>query len=329
MSPSPVPVNLLRYLITWRVNSAFVWQPHCFSVDLALMLGSIISDRLATAEAGPWRKAMTPLLHHHQQQQQLKKKKISPPPQPWPIAAVLLPYPTKIAYGEGELIMWELKLLGKDADHGLFLELILPAMEEASYKVDTLWPRQNRVGGRFDVYGVAVARGLRWEALVHEGRLNLRYRATAVQWLENLTFAPATSRLLNKLDWFTPFAYDHRVAGAAPAGGTAPSLHVILESLLWRIADVLPGKHNTPAHVLASLNAEQTAALQAAQAEAAEYAIIEQHLLAPKLHWPGDLIGTQFFSKPFSPTLLRYLELASILHVGKYAHYGCGTFRLG
>lgn len=323
MSPSPIPVNLLRYLITWRVNSAFVWQPHCFSVDLALLLGSIISDRLATAEAGPWRKAMAPLLEYHQQQQ-LKKKQTTLPPKPWPIEAVLLPYPSKAAYGEGELIMWELKLLGKDADHGLFLELILPAMEEASYKVDTFWPRQNRVGGHFDVYSVAVARGLHWEPMVQEGRLDLRYRATPVQWLEGLTFAPATPYSISKLLWFTPFAFDNRIAGA----GKAPSLQTILESLLWRIADVLQGKHNTPTHVMASLNAEQSASLQAAQAEAAEYAVIEQRMVSPKLRWPGDGIGRQFFSKPLSPALLRYLELASILHVGKYTHYGCGTFRL-
>jgi hypothetical protein len=43
--------------------------------------------------------------------------------------------------------------------------------------------------------------------------------------------------------------------------------------------------------------------------------------------WPGEWIGAQLFAR-IPPRLLPYLELASVLHVGKHTHFGCGTFVL-
>ena len=54
----------------------------------------------------------------------------------------------------------------------------------------------------------------------------------------------------------------------------------------------------------------------------------KQYTLEPAPRdWPGRWIGSQSFMK-ISPHLLPYLELASILHIGKHMHLGCGTFAL-
>ncbi len=332
MSISPISVNLLRYLIVWRINSPFVCLPKNFSAELALVLGTIIGNRLSTNEAGPWRKALAPLQDYDEQARaNPRKHNKAIPTNPWPITATLVPYPGKITYGKEELLLWELKLLGESADHGLFLELLLPAMEEAGYMADPRWKKKNRLWGNFEVHHVFVARGLRWEPLVREGKLDLRYRPTPVQWQEGLTFATQPSQKFDTLTWLTPFAHDERVLNSEVKKRNSlivPSAQNILESLLWRVADTLPGRHHTSAHALASMNTEQLASWQAAQTEAASLSVRHHALQPPRRYGFGEMSGTQKFSAPFPPTLLRYLELAAILHVGKFAHYGCGTFGL-
>ncbi len=330
MSTSPISVNLLRYLIVWRINSPFVWLPKNFAAELSLALGTIISNRLSTNEAGPWRKALAPLQEYDEHERANPRKHHKAiPTHPWPIAATLLPYPGKITYGKEELLLWELKLLGESADHGLFLELLLPAMEEAGYTSDPRWKKKNRLWGNFEVHNVFVARGPRWEPLVREGKLDLRYRPTPAQWQEGLTFAAQGSRIFDTLTWLTAFAHDEHAMNENVKKRSVlivASAQDILESLLWRVAELLPGRFNTPAQVLTSLNADQLAAWQAAQTEAANLIVRHHDLQPPRRYDLGEMIGTQKFSAAFPPTLLRYLELAAILHVGKFAHYGCGTF---
>ncbi|MEK7726871.1 MAG: CRISPR system precrRNA processing endoribonuclease RAMP protein Cas6 [candidate division KSB1 bacterium] len=333
MSTSPISVNLLRYLIVWRINSPFVWLPKKFAAELSLVLGTIISNRLATNEAGPWRKALAPLQEYdeHTRANPDKNSKAIPT-NPWPITATLFPYPGKITYGKEELLLWELKLLGESADHGLFLELLLPAMEEAGYTSDPRWKKKNRLWGNFEVHNIFVARGPHWEPLAREGKLDLRYRPTPVQWQEGLTFAAQGAQAFDTLAWLTPFAHDERVTndnGRKRNRLIAPSAQNILESLLWRVAELIPGRHNTASQVMASLNADQLAAWQAAQTEAASLVVRHHDLKPPRRYDLGEMIGTQKFSAPFPPTLLRYLELAAILHVGKFAHYGSGAFQVG
>jgi hypothetical protein len=332
MSTSPISVNLLRYLIVWRVNGAFVWLPKNFAAELSLVLGTIIGNRLSTNEAGPWRKALAPLQEYDEQERAHPRKHVKAiPANPWPITATLFPYPGKNTYGKEELLLWELKLLGESADHGLFLELILPAMEEAGYTADPRWKKKPRLWGNFEVQNIFVGRGLRWEPLVREGKLDLRYRPTPGQWQEGLTFTANAGQTLDTLAWLTPFAHDERAMNGNVKKRNmliAPNAQNILDALLWRVAELLPGRFNTPAQVMASLNADQLAAWQTAQAEAANLVVRHHDLQPPKGHDLGEMIGAQKFSAPFPPTLLRYLELAAILHVGKFAHYGCGTFQV-
>jgi hypothetical protein len=247
---------------------------------------------------------------------------------------VLFVYPGKRTYGQGELILWELKLLGESADHGLFLEVILPAMEEAATTSDPRWRRPHSLWGQFDIHAIYVARGARWEPLVQEGQLDLRYHATPTQWAEGLTFEPSSERVLDRLTWLTPFDLTSQPAGrrkrraarfkTIPAN-EVPTLHGILEALVARMAALLPGKYTTPEDVWNSLNAEERSALEKAL-ELATRIPVQHHKLQPvPKHWPGRWIGTQTFQ--FIPRpLLPYFELASILHIGRQTHFGCGTF---
>ncbi len=313
-------LDLIRYLIVWRVNSPLVWLPICLPLEISQVLGTLIANRLPTREAGPWRKALAPL-----EEYQGKEGRCPLPETAWPVETVLLVYPGKRTWGQGELIVWELKLLGEGADHGLFLEVILPAMEEAATMTDGRWHRQNSLWGRFDLHTVYAARGNRWEPFVQEGRLNLRYTATPTQWAERPKSA-RSNRLFDRLTWLTPFDFaltESKKGEILP--GEVPTLKTILEHLVQRLALFLPGKHRTAEDVWASLSAEERNLLQVAMEEADRIPVQNHRLRPAPKNWPGRWLGSEHF--PFiPPSILPYLELASILHVGRQTHFGCGTF---
>ncbi|MDH7485340.1 MAG: CRISPR system precrRNA processing endoribonuclease RAMP protein Cas6 [Anaerolineae bacterium] len=299
-----------------------VWLPSCLAAEISLVLGTTIAERLPTREAAAWRKALAPW-----DEVQGKGKPKTVPQASWPVEAVLFVYPGKRSYGEGELILWELKLLGQSADHGLFLEVILPAMEAAATTTDPRWPRQSGLWGHFDITGVYAARGNHWEPLVQEGKLDLRHSPTPVQWAEGLTFQ--ADRVGKRLTWLTPFdlspAGSRRRSGKRIPAGEVPTLPRLLESLIARMTIFLPGKRHTPDDVWNSLSAEERASLQAALEQAAQAPLRERDLRHAPKEWPGLWIGRQTFAA-IPSSVIPYLELASILHVGNQTHYGCGTF---
>lgn len=324
MPTSPIPFSLLRYLIVWKANSSLVSLSRYFPIELSFVLGTIIANRLATHEAGPWHKALAPLAEYYAEISAKNQKVMKPfPATAWPIETVLLPYPSKRAFGKDELILWELKLLGESADHGLFLELILPAMEEAGYTADTQWNRPNRLWGHFEINAVYVAKGERWEPLVTDGRLDLRYRPTPIQWAEGLTFTAPERRTFRSLNWLTTFdLYENHASAQAPE-----TLHVILDALLTRVSRLIPGRHKSREGVMAVLNTEEQASLQRALEESARLQLLHNNLQPAPANWPGAWSGTQTYA-PIPAALIPYLELASILHIGKHTHFGCGTFKL-
>lgn len=317
MYPFTRQISLIRYLIVWRVNGPLVWLPACLAAEISQVLGTLIANRLPTPQAAPWRRAMA--LREGAGER--------PPPSEirWPIEAVILVYPGKRTYGQGELIRWELKLLGESADHGLFLEVILPAMEEAATTTSRRWCRLNSLWGRFDLQALHVARGNRWEPFVQAGKLNLDHPVTPGQWADRPA-SQGADRLFERLIWLTPFDL------SPPDGERArtpkpPTLREILEGLIRRMALFLPGKHHTADEVWANLSAEERSTLQAAVEDAGRIPV-QQHRLGPTpKSWPGGWLGSERF--PFiPPSLLPYLELASILHVGRQTHLGYGTFML-
>lgn len=349
-------ISLIRYLIAWRVNRSVVQLPRCLATELSLILGTIIAERLPTQQARDWRKALTawedpaaanaigPLLPPAAPRTDTgspvrrKRKPAEPltlqgpfPETGWPIQTVLLPYPGKRAYGQGEIILWELKLLGTDADHGLFLETILPAMEAAATTSDERWHRSRNLWGRFDIQAIYVAHGPRWAPLVRDGRLDLSYRPTPAQWAEGLPAFegdPPTGetpkRPWRQLTWIMPFDLG---LPAAKASSASPSLEEIFTALMARIPAALTGKRPTVEQAWALLSSEEIAALALAAAEGELAPAKRQALTSAPKDWPGRWLGAQAF-KRIPSRLLPYLELAAILHIGRHTHFGCGTFAL-
>ena len=334
MWPFIKPIKLIRYLFVLRVNSSLVRLPRCPSTELSLVLGTVIANRLPTREARPWRKALAPWDEHGGISLVGKKKPMTIPEASWPIEAVLFVYPGKQIYGRGELILWELKLTGESADHGLFLEVILPALEEAGTVSDQQLQRKNGLWGRFDIQAIYAARGPQWQPVVSDGRLNLNYRVTPVQWAEGLTLEPRSERVLDRLTWITPFDFSdadetgrRRKRRKRIPPHRVPTLQSMLDSLVSRMSLLLPGKYNTPDDVWAILSAEEQAELRAAIEQASHIPIHHKSLRPAPRSWPGCWIGTQTFASIPHP-IIPYLELASILHIGRQTHFGCGTFAI-
>jgi len=333
MWPFIKPIKLIRYLFVLRVNSSLVRLSRCLSIELSLVLGTIIANRLPTREARSWRKALAPWDEHGGIALVGKKKPERIPEASWPIQAVLFVYPGKQTYGREELILWELKLMGESADHGLFLEVILPALEEAATVSDQQLQRKNGLWGRFDIQAIYAARGAQWEPVVSDGRLDLNYRVTPVQWAEGLTFKPRSERVFDRLTWITPFDFsdadqaDRRRRRKEIPYRQVPTLQSILDSLVNRMSLLLPGKYNTPDDVWALLSAEEQAALRATMEQASHIPIHHKKLKPAPISWPGRWTGTQTFASIPRP-IIPYLELASILHIGRQTHLGCGAFTI-
>ncbi|MFN8459735.1 MAG: hypothetical protein U0401_34655 [Anaerolineae bacterium] len=315
------PLNLMRYLCVWRVNRALVRLPKYLSAELASVLGTIIAERLPTAEARPWQKALNPptadpLTLNPQGASSVERSTFNAQHltfnvPAWPVEAVLLTYPGKTSYGPGEVILWELKLLGSALDHGFFLEVILPALEAAGQTNDPRWYQSNSLWGRFDIQAIYAARGPRWEPVVSAGRLNLRYRAEPLQWADGLTWQFKPSRPLTQLTWLTPFD----LSEAPGDESTAPTLQLLIEALLARMARLLPGKYITPGDVWNLVGPEEQAALWDALAQTDRTPLRRHNLNAVPKDWPGRWLGQQTFA-PIRPRCQRHLELASILHLG-------------
>jgi hypothetical protein len=334
------PINLIRYLCVWRVNRALVRLPAYLPTELSQVLGAIIAGRLPTRQAGLWLKTLAA---------ETLTGLLEPT---WPVESVLFAYPGKRYYGPGEPIFWELKLLGHQADHSFFLEVILPAMEAAGQTTDPRWYQSNTLWGRFDIQAIYVARGSRWEALVSDGRLDTRYQAEPMQWAEGLSFTPSPedNRSFKSLTWLTPV--DLRPS-PAPSGSLTippakpepvtmrphqqmraheddveipiPTLQLILEALLARVAQLTPGKYTTPGDVWNMLPPDEQAVLWDAVAQADEINLRRSEAQPIPTGWPSGWLGEQTFA-PIPASLLPYLELAAILHLGRHTHLGCGTF---
>lgn len=321
-------LNLIRYLIMWRVNSSLIVLPKDFPRILSKVLGLNIAERLPTREARDWQKALAA---------EEEKDKIVETL--WPIETVILPYPGKLNYGPGEIILWELKLMGDSADHGLFLELILPAMEEISLTKDPRWHRSNWAWGNFDIYAIHVAKGNRWEPIASEGKLDLSYQPSTTQWAEGLPLESSKKTHFHKVIWDMPFDLgampDFRGNSYRSHNSTnipkreVPTLRGIFEALLSRMASLLPGKYNTRDDVWALLDEKQQTEIRKGIRKA-RYVSRDQDiaLKSSSKKITGRWIGTQSFVKSIPHSLLPYLDLASILHIGKQTHFGCGTFRL-
>lgn len=332
-------INLVRYLIVWRVNSSLSYFPRFFSLDLSQILGTIISRRLPTGEKKKWEKSLAPLNNFIDKISTNKRIDHSSkiPETAWPLSSVLFVHPLKRTYGKDEFIFWELKLFGEHADHGLFLEVILPAMEEASYTSEKDWNRRNRIWGHFDIQNIYTARGEKWEPIVADGKLNLGSRVHPTQWLEGLTVSPKTRRQFKILNWITPSDLNENLTSFYALNlpdekekmkfGKTPLLSFILHSLIQRINKLLyqPSKGYTEINEILNVS-DRSAFLQAFQ-QSLQVKITKNDFKRVHSNYPGKIIGAQEFSH-IPREIVPYLDIASILHLGSKTHFGCGTFDL-
>jgi hypothetical protein len=178
---------------------------------------------------------------------------------------------------------------------------------------------------------------MHWEPLVRAGRLNLRYQASPTQWAEGLTFGTELERTYRCLTWVTPFdlkgmigpADDTHLPAHRPdtVSPEIPTLPRLLNALLCRLRLVILGRSHAVRNGEEIMNPEERCALQRAMEQADHVAMHSKNLqLVPK-NWPGRWRGTQVFAS-IPPAITPYLELVSILHVGRQTHFGCGTFML-
>lgn len=328
MWPFIKPIRLIRYLIVLRINTSLVRLPRCLTAELSLVLGTLIANRLPTREAQPWHKALAPWEECGGLAFVGHKKADRVPEASWPVEAVFFAYPGKRYYGQGEPVLWELKLLGDSADHGFFLETFLPALEEAGSPSEPRWRGQHGLWGHFDVQAIYAARGPRWEPFVRDGRLDVQYRPSPDQWADGLSFSMRQERVFDSLTWLTPFDLGGKKQGRTITRDQTPTLYGILEALIARMSQLLPGKHHTPDDVWKVLDPETRAAFETVAEQAKRIPVHHAAFEVPPKPWPGRWIGTQVFPSIPHP-LIPYLELASILHIGKQTHFGCGTFTIG
>lgn len=333
-------IKLIRYLVAWRVNSSLVTLPKCFAPELSYVLGTIISNRLASRDGARWQKALSPLEKHFDETlakgRSLKHRSIVFPDGAWPVDAVFFVYPGKSIYGLGELIFWEIKLFGDATDHGFFLEIILPAMEEAGYTSDVRWNQPSSIWGGFDIQAVYAARGPQWEPIVSDGRLDLRYQASSTQWAEGLTFGSQMENALNELRWLTPFEFEGIAQAGEPASNEQGvdtqysgsfTMKAILDQLESRLNMLAPGRRKGGRNTRDSLDEEGNLVLQKAFELAVQTPLLFNDLVPAPKQCPGRWMGKHIFT-PIPKEIIPCLELASVLHIGKHTHFGCGTFTL-
>lgn len=323
----PSTIDLLRYLLVLRIQQPLVILPGYPALELAHAASAMIAERLPTTKIKPWRKLLTAWEEANPPEGGAKTARwiTNPPEADWPLELVWLPYQVKQTYGQGEILLCELKLLGRDASHELFLEMILPVLEEASIRRDGRWNRPNSLWGRYQLSEVFVARGLRWEPVVADGRIDFSQRPGTRQWAEGLDMGKSRVRRFSRLKWATPYEPDQtdnlKLIPGNPnqrARENAPDLADLIRALGRRLDIVAPGWNNAP---------EQETLVQSLLEAAGEIACSTEKVNAPPKFHPGMIWGEQGYSS-IPPLLIPELELASILHLGRHTQVGCGTFRL-
>ncbi len=331
---SSIPISLLRYLFVCRVTASIARVHGNPAVALSRILGETIADRLPTVDARPWHKSMAAWETCRAEKSNGKRmvymgrhRYVDVPTDPWPIAAALCFYPAKKSFGEGEPVLWELKLMGTSADHGHFLEVILPAVEDIGYRLNPELAGSNSLWGSFELKGVYVAHGTRWAPLVENGQLDLRYRPTPTQWSDGWARRFDPARGFTCLEWLKPFSLKVLV-GEHRRMIKVPSVRNILNAWVERMAVLLAGRNAPPEAFWDLMSEAEADALRAAFVQADTIPMSRYDFRSVPAPWPGKWVGRQTFTLPIGGELIPYLALAAMFHVGEYTHYGCGTFLL-
>ncbi len=316
-------IKAIRYLCSWRVNSTLARVSHQFTVDLSYILACLIADKLSTRLSKPWKKNIEKFLLERKQQRITESI--------WPLNIAFVPYPSKTTFGENELIFFELKLFGADAEHEIFLELILPAMEALSFTKDRRWCKPNQLWGNFDIYGIYVCHGRRWQPLVDNGRLDLGYTPTPWQWYEidqhqdKTTLSQDNYKTLIWLSSFdlTPTHVDNYMD---IENGWGRSLLRVIEAMENRINTLLQASKKVNITIWDFLSSAEERQLNKSL-ELSATIMHGYHDLEPvQQNMQGKWQGVQRFPQTIPTLFLPYLDIASVLHIGRQTEFGCGSF---
>lgn len=328
-------------MIVFRTNAPLVRLPDHPAVELSLALGETISQALPTSEARAWRKSLENWSNCFENVTNNGRRGRGvpvlgtwgfkgPPDASWPIDAVLLFHPGKRHYGQGEPIFWELKLLGDSADHAFFLEVILPALETlGSYGVPgrqyahCLW-------GHFDLDSIYTADGDQWTPVARQGKLDLSYRPTPRQWARGWAEKAAAPRRFRVIVWASPVEMFPGQSQYAPPVDAPLPVH-ILEAFAHRLSGLLFGRYYDLDDFWSLMDAadptaEETTDFMAAIQEAGDLRMTRDKIEKIPDPWPGQWKGFQVLNQPVTSSLSAYLALAAMIHIGRYTHFGCGTF---
>ena len=153
------------------------------------------------------------------------------------------------------------------------------------------------------------------------------------QWSLGIKFSNITSRALDRLTWLTPFALSAYEKTAPKTEKNkhprqAPSLYGILEATSQRTAWIMLGNYATSDDFLKMIDPNARTAWQSAIKQASRIPLLRHDMTKVPSDLPGQWLGFQVFATSIPDAIIPYLELASIIHIGKYTHYGCGTFVL-
>ncbi len=318
-------IKVLRYLCVWRVNSSLARLPTRFNLDLIVILGHLIADKLSTRLARPWQKLLTAY--------ETARADNTFPDKIWPMDIAICAYPTKNTFNEGEVIFFEIKLFGEEASHDTFLELILPAMEDAGLRKDARWYYKNGLWGHFDIDAVYVCKGSTWEPLVIDGELDLKYKPTPWQWADEHTehiTQKVQQQTYRHLYWLSSFdlSLDDESVIETVEASWGRSLRRVIEAMVTRMNYLLEISKNSELTIWDFFEEHEADELEYSLSRSNEL-IHGRHDLAPvRRDMPGKWQGIQHFPGEIPAFFVPYLDVASILHIGRFTQYGCGSFIL-
>ncbi len=324
-------LDILRYLIVIKFKGTLANVPISFSGEFLSIVGNAVADRLPTVQARPWRKSLAEwnesggFLGAH------RNKDAEIPLHPWPIEAVAVKYQHKRSYGYDELVFLELKLIGNAADHGFFLEVLLPAMEEAGRTPIEEARHSNRLWGAYEISAVYIASGSKWRPIAEEGSIDLDYRPKPNQWIEDLKLVRTDgSRMLDKITWLTPFdPYPQEVDGEdvpVKLEKGLPRPDVIFDQLMIRLNSLTPGKGESLERLLDGFTEEEILLFEGARDVSRRIPVLRTDARQTNHFGRRRMMGTQIFATSIPGHIIPFLTLASILHIGRYTQYGFGTF---
>lgn len=322
----PIPSNViktLRYLIGVTVNSSFVRLKQDSSIDFVYMVGTIISENLPTRYSRHWKKNIL--------QFKGDQKKGVLMSQLWPIDASIIFYPSKVIYTEGDIIFFELKLFGADAEHDFFLETILPAIEDIGYKKDRDWYKSSTLWGHYDVSYICIADGFNWIPLAEDGVINLKYNPNPWQWLNVDThekFKLMMSHKYRAVEWLKGVTLSDDLQ-TDNIDENYRSLYFLMSSILERMNYLLEVSNRSKLTIFDLMdNNEQKENFEIALEDSKKVLFGRHDLSISHSKSAGRWFGTQKFNQDIQSIFIPYLNLGSVFHIGDNINYGAGTFSL-